>query len=64
MIGFDAAKKIGLIKEVRTIFGLGLKEAKDMVEKVPNFLKRDCIKADAEDIKKKLEENGAQIKFY
>ena len=64
LIGFDAAKKINLIKEVRTIFGLGLKEAKDMVEKIPNFLKRNCVAADADDIKAKLEAVGAQIKFY
>ena len=64
LIGFDAAKKINLIKEVRTMFGLGLKEAKDMVEKVPNFIKRDCAAADANDIKAKLEAHGAQIKFY
>ena len=64
LIGFDAAKKINLIKEVRTLFGLGLKEAKDMVEKVPNFIKRDCAAADAKDIKAKLEAHGAKIRFY
>ena len=55
LVAFDAAKKITLIKEVRTLFGLGLKEAKDLVEKVPGFIKRDCIAADADDIKAKLE---------
>ena len=53
------ANKIGVIKVIREITGLGLKEAKDMVEAVPATVKEAVSKADAEDIKKKLVEAGA-----
>ncbi len=53
------ANKIPVIKEVRAITGLGLKEAKDAVENVPTTLKEAISKAEAEEIKKKLEEQGA-----
>jgi large subunit ribosomal protein L7/L12 len=52
-------KKINVIKEVRSITGLGLKEAKEMVEGAPKTLKEGVDKAEAEEIKKKLEAAGA-----
>jgi len=55
------AKKIQVIKVVRELTGLGLKEAKDIVEGAPKTLKEGLSKADAEDWKKKLEEAGAVI---
>lgn len=55
-----ADKKIGVIKVVREITGLGLKEAKDLVEAAPKELKATAPKAEAEDIKKKLEAAGAK----
>jgi large subunit ribosomal protein L7/L12 len=55
------ANKIGVIKEVRAITGLGLKEAKDLVEGAPKPVKENAPKAEAEDIKKKLEEAGAKV---
>lgn len=56
-----ADKKIAVLKEVRTITGLGLKEAKDLVEATPKPLKEGIKKEDAEDIKKKLEAVGAKV---
>ena len=58
------ANKINVIKVVREITGLGLKEAKDLVEGAPKTLKEGISKADAEDIKKKLEEAGAKVKLF
>src|SRR5476651_1781271 len=55
------ANKIGVIKEVRAITGLGLKEAKDLVEAAPKNVKEGANKADAEEIKKKLEAAGAKV---
>ncbi len=55
------ANKIAVIKAVREITGLGLKEAKDATEKVPNTLKEAVSKDDAEAFKKKLEEAGAKV---
>ncbi len=55
-----ADKKIGVIKVVREITGLGLKEAKELVEACPKVLKETAPKAEAEDIKKKLEAAGAK----
>ena len=54
-------KKINVIKEVRTITGLGLKEAKDLVEAAPKPVKEGATKDEAEEIKKKLEEAGASV---
>jgi large subunit ribosomal protein L7/L12 len=54
-------KKINVIKEVRAITGLGLKEAKDLVEGAPKPVKEGVSKAEAEDIKKKLEAAGAKV---
>lgn len=56
-------KKINVIKEVRAITGLGLKEAKDLVEGAPKTLKDGVSKADAEEIKKKLEAEGAKVEI-
>lgn len=56
-------KKIEVIKVVREITGLGLKEAKDLVEGAPKSLKQGVAKADAEAMKKKLEEVGAKVEL-
>ena len=56
-------KKINVIKEVRAITGLGLKEAKDLVEGAPNTIKEDLTKDEAEKIKTKLEEAGATVEL-
>lgn len=56
-------KKINVIKEVRAITGLGLKEAKDMVEGAPKTVKEAVAKAEAEEFKKKLEEAGATVEL-
>lgn len=56
-------KKINVIKEVRAITGLGLKEAKDLVEGAPKTLKEGVNKDEAEKIKKLLEEQGAAVEF-
>jgi large subunit ribosomal protein L7/L12 len=58
---FPADKKIAVLKVVRAITGLGLKEAKEMVESAPKALKEATGKDDAEEIKKKLEEVGAKV---
>jgi len=55
--------KVGVIKVVRAITGLGLKEAKDMVEGAPSTIKEAVAKAEAEDIKKQLEEAGAKVEL-
>jgi large subunit ribosomal protein L7/L12 len=54
-------KKIAVIKEVRAITGLGLKEAKDLVDSAPKAVKEGIAKEEAEQIKKQLEEAGAQV---
>ena len=56
-------KKINIIKEVRAATGLGLKEAKDLVEGAPKPIKEGVAKAEAEEIKKKFEESGAKIEL-
>ncbi|MEM1104379.1 MAG: 50S ribosomal protein L7/L12 [Pseudomonadota bacterium] len=56
-------KKINVIKEVRAITGLGLKEAKELVEGAPKEVKTDVPKAEAEEMKKKLEEAGASAEL-
>ena len=56
-------KKINVIKEVRTITGLGLKEAKDLVEGAPKEVKTGVKKQEAEEIKKKLEAAGAKVEL-
>jgi len=57
------ANKINVIKEVRAITGLGLKEAKDLVEGAPKAVKEGANKADAEALKKKLEDAGAKVEL-
>jgi large subunit ribosomal protein L7/L12 len=57
------AKKIAVIKEVRGITGLGLKEAKELVDGAPNTIKEAAAKAEAEEIKAKLEEAGAEVEL-
>jgi large subunit ribosomal protein L7/L12 len=59
--GFDPAKKINVIKVVREITGLGLKEAKDLVEGAPKPVKENVSKEDAEKVKKQLEDGGAKV---
>ena len=58
---YPADKKVTVIKVIREITGLGLKEAKDLVEGVPSLVKEGVAKADAEAMKKKLEEAGAKV---
>jgi len=57
------SSKVAVIKVVRAITGLGLKEAKDMVEGVPSTIKEAATKDEAEDIKKQLEEAGAAVEL-
>ncbi|MEH0168647.1 50S ribosomal protein L7/L12 [Paucibacter sp. JuS9] len=57
------ANKVGVIKAVREITGLGLKEAKDLVDGAPKAVKEGIAKADAEAAKKKLEEAGAKVEL-
>ena len=59
--GYDAAKKINVIKVVREITGLGLKEAKDLVEGAPKPVKENVSKEEAEKVKKQLEDGGAKV---
>jgi len=56
-------KKIAVIKEVRGITGLGLKEAKELVDGAPNPIKEGVAKAEAEELKSKLEEAGAEVEL-
>ena len=58
---FDAAAKLKVLKLVREVCGLGLKEAKDLVEAAPKAVKTAVAKAEAEELKKKLEETGAKV---
>ena len=59
--GFDAAKKINVIKVVREITGLGLKEAKDVVEGAPKSIKENLSKEDAAKLEKQLADGGAKV---
>lgn len=59
----DAAAKINVIKHVKAELGLGLKEAKDMVEAAPTTLKEGVSKEEAEDLQKKLTEAGAEVEL-
>lgn len=61
LTGFEDSKKIAVIKVVRAATGLGLKEAKDLVDGAPKPVKEGVNKADADAIKKKLEEAGAKV---
>ena len=63
LAGFDAAAKIKVIKVVREITGLGLADAKGLVEGAPKALKEGVSKDEAEEMKKKLEESGAKVEL-
>ena len=60
---FDPTKKIGLIKEVRALLGLGLKEAKEMVEGAPVWIKKEVAKEEADKLVEKLKELGADCRL-
>jgi len=60
---FDPAKKINLIKEIRAILNLGLKEAKEMVEGAPVWLKKEVKKEEAEKLAEKLKDLGAECRL-
>lgn len=61
LASYPADKKMAMLKMVRELTGLGLKEAKEFVESVPKVLKEDVSKADAEEYKRKLEEAGGVV---
>lgn len=63
LVGFDAKSKIKVIKEVRAIAGLGLKEAKTLVESAPKIIQKDLKRDKADELKEKLELLGAQIEI-
>ncbi|KAK1442225.1 39S ribosomal protein L12 like protein [Babesia gibsoni] len=63
LVGFDSAKKIAVIKIVRTVTGLGLRESKELVEKVPHILKKDIPIEDAENFVKEIEAAGGTVKL-
>jgi large subunit ribosomal protein L7/L12 len=63
MLKDSGANKINVIKEVRAITGLGLKEAKDLVEGAPKMVKEGVKKEDADKIKKQLEDAGAKVEL-
>ena len=63
VLASSGANKINVIKEIRTITGLGLKEAKDLVEAAPKTVKEGVAKADAENMKKVLEAAGAKVEL-
>ena len=63
MLANFGEKKVGVIKAVRAITGLGLKEAKDLVEAVPSVVKEGINKDESEEIKKQLEEAGATVEI-
>lgn len=63
LTGFDAKSKIKVIKEIRAITGLGLKESKELVEGVPSMVKKDIKQEEADELKAKLEGLGATIEI-
>ena len=63
MTKFEASGKIKIIKEVRGLFGLGLKEAKELVESAPVWIKKEVKKEEADELKEKLEALGAEVKL-
>jgi large subunit ribosomal protein L7/L12 len=63
LVGYDEGKKIGVIKVVRSLTSLGLKEAKDLVEGVPSKVKEGVSKEDAQKAKKELEEAGGKVEL-
>jgi large subunit ribosomal protein L7/L12 len=63
LVSYAADKRVGVIKEIRGITGLGLKESKELVESVPKVIKRGLPREEAEELKKKLEGAGAVVEF-
>lgn len=63
LLGFDTKSKIKVIKEVRAVAGLGLKEAKELVESAPKVIQKDLKKEAADELKEKMEALGAQIEI-
>jgi len=63
LLGFDAKSKIKVIKEIRAIAGLGLKEAKELVESAPKVFQKNLKKDAADELKEKMEALGAQIEI-
>jgi large subunit ribosomal protein L7/L12 len=63
LVGFDAKSKIKVIKEVRAIAGLGLKEAKELVDSVPKVIQKDLKQDKADELKAQLEALGAQVEI-
>merc|ERR1711982_18338 len=63
LTGFDAKSKIKVIKEIRAITSLGLKEAKELVEGAPKVIKKDIKKEEAEELKKKIEAVGGSVEI-
>ena len=63
MVAVDSAKKINVIKEVKNLLGLGLKESKEFVESLPNLIKKDVKKEEAEILAKKFTDVGATVEL-
>lgn len=63
LVSYAADKRVGVIKEIRAILGLGLKESKELVESVPKVIKRGLPREEAEELKKKLEASGGVVEF-
>ena len=63
LVGFDAKAKIKVIKEIRAIAGLGLKESKELVEGAPSVIQKDLKLEQAEELKAQLEAIGAQVEI-
>ena len=63
LVSYAADKRVGVIKEIRGITGLGLKESKELVESVPKVIKRGLPREEAAELKKKLESAGGVVEF-
>jgi large subunit ribosomal protein L7/L12 len=63
LVSYAADKRVGVIKEIRGILGLGLKESKELVESVPKIVKRGLPREEAEELKKKLEAAGGVVEL-
>jgi len=63
LVSYAADKRVGVIKEIRGILGLGLKESKELVESVPKVIKRGLPREEAEELKKKIEAAGGVVEF-
>jgi len=62
-VGIDPAKKLTIIKEAKTLLGLGLKEAKELIEKLPALVKQSAPTEEAEKLQADLEKLGCQVKL-